>query len=109
MKVQKLTQKEMEREIKESANGKTVVIDFYADWCGPCKMLAPIYEELSDEMSDVFFGKVNVEEERGAVSAYSVMSVPTVLVFKNGKKMAKSHGLVAKEQLRQTIHSVSLY
>ena len=105
MKVQKLTEKEMDRELCE--NEGTVVIDFYADWCGPCKMLAPIYEELAEEMPGIFFGKVNVEEEEEAARRFGVRSVPTVLIFRDGKEVAKSRGFVRKAALRESVASAA--
>ena len=101
MNVQKLTEKEMNRAISERDG--TVVIDFYADWCGPCKMLAPVYEELATELPEVFFGKINVEEERQAAEQFDVRSVPTILIFRDGNAVDTTHGFLRKEALREHV------
>ena len=62
-----------------------VFVDFYADWCGPCKMTSPIVDELAEEIKDVKFVKVNVDENQDLASKYSVFSIPTFLIFKDGK------------------------
>lgn len=101
MKVQKVTNHELER-ILEQERG-TVVADFYADWCGPCKMLSGVYEAVADELPGVLFCKLNVEEEEEAARRYDVRSVPTVLVFRDGKRVAASHGFVSKARLREVV------
>ena len=78
---------------------KPVLIDFWATWCGPCQMQGPIVEELSEELTDVLVGKVNVDEEPDLAERYSVMSIPTLLVFKNGEVVQKAVGLQSKENL----------
>ena len=101
MKPQKLTKTEMERELAKQEG--TVVLDFYADWCGPCKMLAPIYDEVAEETPDVFFGKINVAEEPEAAEMFSVRSVPSVLVFCKGKTVKRSTGFMKKDALRSMV------
>ncbi len=78
---------------------KPVLIDFWATWCGPCQMQGPIVEELSEELTDVLVGKVNVDEEPDLAERYSVMSIPTLLVFKNGEVVQKAVGVQSKENL----------
>jgi len=78
---------------------KPVLIDFWATWCGPCQMQGPIVEELSEELTDVLVGKVNVDEEPDLAERYNVMSIPTLLVFKNGEVVQKAVGLQSKENL----------
>ena len=78
---------------------KPVLIDFWATWCGPCQMQGPIVEELSEELTDVLVGKVNVDEEPDLAERYNVMSIPTLLVFKNGEVVQKAVGLQTKENL----------
>lgn len=90
-----VTGNEFENVIKE---GK-VLVDFYADWCGPCKMQAPVLEELSNEMSDVTIVKVNVDNDPAIAQKYSVMSIPTLVLFKDGKPAAQKVGFQAKQQL----------
>ncbi len=75
-------------------------VDFYADWCGPCKMLSPIMDEISNDYN-VF--KVNVDDEEDLASEYGVMSIPCVIVFKDGKEVARSIGLKSKEDLLNLI------
>ena len=75
------------------------MVDFWAEWCGPCRMLGPVIEELAEERTDVRVGKVNVDEEPDLASRFSVMSIPTVIVFKNGAEERRSVGLVPKQTL----------
>ena len=75
---------------------KLVVVDFWASWCGPCRMLAPIMESISEEMTDVKFCKINVDDEPGLASKYGIMSIPTVLVIKDGKIKEQFIGIQPK-------------
>lgn len=79
------------------------VIDFWAAWCGPCKMLSPIIDELSEEVSDVKFCKVNVDEQEKIAAEFDIHSIPTVIFIKNGKTADKSIGFVQKEELLERI------
>ena len=74
-----------------------VLVDFYAEWCGPCKVTAPILEELSGEMKDVKFVKVDVDQNPDLASLYSIFSIPTFLVFKDGKPVNQFVGAIGKE------------
>ena len=79
-----------------------VVCDFFATWCGPCKMLAPVMEEVSKEFADkAVFVKVDVDENPELARRYGIMSIPLVVVFKNGEEAAKSLGYTSKEETRQ--------
>lgn len=80
----------------------TVLVDFYADWCGPCKMLSPVLEEISNE-TDIKICKVNVDENQTLAIEYKVMSIPTLIVFKEGKKELVSVGLKSKEEILEMI------
>ncbi len=71
---------------------KPVLLDFYADWCGPCRMVAPIVEEIANERDDVIVGKVNVDEQGELAQAYDVMSIPTLIVLKDGKVANQATG-----------------
>lgn len=83
--------------------GKPVIIDFWATWCGPCQMLAPILEELEKERPDLVIAKVNVDEEMELAMQYKVVSIPTVLLVKDGKVAAKAVGYMTKEELCRTL------
>lgn len=76
-----------------------VLVDFYADWCGPCRMLAPVLEELTD----IEILKVNVDEFQEIANRYGVMSIPTLILFENGEEKAKSIGLKSKEEIEKLI------
>ena len=88
MSVQKLNQNNFNNAI---ANGTTLV-DFYADWCGPCRMVSPIVDEIAEERSDITVGKVNVDDENALAMKYGVMSIPTLIVFKDGKEKTRIVG-----------------
>lgn len=81
-----------------SAQGK-VLVDFWASWCGPCRMLSPIVDQVAGERTDVKVGKVNVDEQPKLAEKFQIMSIPTLLVFENGKVTNQSVGLVPKEQV----------
>jgi thioredoxin 1 len=85
---------------KETGKGKWI-IDFWAGWCGPCKMLAPEFEKASEELEDVKFGKVNVDEEQDLAGKYGVMSLPSLLFFKDGKQVDMSVGLIDKAKITE--------
>ena len=81
----------------------TVLIDFWADWCGPCRMLSPIVDEVAAENTAIKVGKVNVDAEQELAAQFGIMSIPTLLVFKNGQKSGESVGLIPKEQVEKLI------
>ena len=83
---------------------KIVVVDFYADWCGPCQMMAPVFEELSQEMDNVKFVKINVDENSKLASQYSVFSIPTFLIFKEGEVIGQMVGAMSKERMEEEIN-----
>ncbi len=94
MAVIKLTTENFEQEVLQS--DKPVLVDFYADWCGPCKMMAPVVEEISEEVTDTKVGKLNIDENIEIAQKYGVMSIPTFMVFKNGEITAKDLGAKPK-------------
>ena len=79
---------------------QTVLIDFYADWCGPCRMVAPVVEEIAKENASVVVGKINVDDEPELAQAYGVMSIPTLIVLKAGEEVARSTGARPKAQIQ---------
>ena len=85
---------------------KPAIVDFYADWCGPCKMLAPVIEEAAEDMPEIQFYKVDVDEAPELARSFKVMSVPTLAFFKNGELVKKNVGAVSYEELEELINSV---
>lgn len=84
---------------------KTVLLDFYADWCGPCRMVGPIVDEIAEENPDILVGKVNVDEQQELASAFGVMSIPTLVVLRNGEVVTKSMGAKPKAQIMAMLES----
>ncbi len=78
---------------------KTVIIDFYADWCGPCRMISPILEAIEAERGDVLVAKLNVDEHMDIAQEFRVVSIPMVLVYKNGEQTANIIGYQSKEEI----------
>lgn len=82
----------------------TVVIDYFATWCGPCKMLSPRVDEVAEEFTNVKFAKVDIDEQVELAIIYKVQSVPTLLLFKDGEMVGKSIGLISKEELIEFVN-----
>lgn len=83
-----------------------ILVDFFAEWCGPCKMTGPIIEALSEEKKDVTFYKVNVDENGDLASAYSVFSIPTFVIFKDGQIVGQFSGAMGKEGFEEELKKV---
>lgn len=98
MAIVKVTESNFEKEVLQ-AEGK-VLVDFWAVWCGPCQMLSPIVDEVAEEMGDIKIGKINVDEEPALAAKFGVMSIPTLLVFENGKVVNQSVGYIEKEEVK---------
>ena len=93
----KITNDNFVSEVVESE--RPVLIDFYATWCGPCKMIAPFVEEIANENPDIKVGKVNVDEENELAVAFGIQSIPTLVVVKNGEVVNKAIGYRTKDQI----------
>ena len=83
------------------------VVDFFATWCGPCKMLAPVFEELSGEMDNVNFFKVDVDQALDIARKYAITTVPTMIIFKDGKEQEKFSGYMQKEDILAKLNNFS--
>ena len=97
MEVIKLTKENFENEFKKS--DKPILVDFYADWCGPCQMQGPIVEKLAKENDSFKVGKVNVDEQQELAMEYGVMSIPTLMVVKNGEITYKETGVLQENAI----------
>ena len=85
---------------------KTIVIDCWAPWCGPCRMVGPVIDDLAKEMTGkIVFGKLNVDENPSVSMKHQIMSIPTMLIFKNGNLIDKLIGAIPKDQLKQKLES----
>lgn len=82
---------------------RLVVLDFWAEWCGPCRMLAPVLEEIGTEYPEVAFGKVNVDEEAGLAQMFKIVSIPTLVFMRNGEIIKKSVGYLDVDGLRAVL------
>lgn len=83
---------------------KPVLVDFWAEWCGPCQMMGPIVDEVAEERNGIIIGKLNVDTQPEIALRYNVMSIPTLIVFENGEEAQKSIGLISKEELLELIN-----
>lgn len=101
MAVKQIEEKDFKKIAIESK--KKVFVDCYADWCGPCRMLGPVIEEVSEENKDYEFYKLNVDDAEKVSMEYGIMSIPTLLVFDNGELVNKSVGFMSKEQVKELL------
>lgn len=99
-----VTDSSFEQDVLNS--GKTVLVDFWAEWCGPCRSLAPIFEEVAgSHHENISFAKMNIDDNPKTPSQYGVMSIPTLILFKNGQAIGVKMGLMSKSQLVAFIES----
>ncbi len=101
MAVIELTKENFEREVLSS--DKTVLVDFWASWCGPCRMLSPVVDEIAEEVTDVKVGKVNVDNEEELAMRYGIMSIPTLIVFRGGEVKAQTMGVQPKAAILEML------
>ena len=102
MSVLKINSENYEEEVLKS--NKPVIVDFYADWCGPCRMMSPIIDEIAEEKADcIKVGKVNVDENRDLAMKYEVMTIPTILIIKEGKVEKYFVGVTDKSAILESI------
>lgn len=106
-KIQEVTKADFATEVIESSKQIPVIVDFWAPWCGPCLAMAPIYEEAAGEMAGkAKFVKVNVDEEVALQGQYGIMSIPTVIYFKDGLPASQTVGLINKNELYKHIEKL---
>lgn len=101
MSVLEILSENFEEEVLKS--DQTVLVDFYADWCGPCKMIAPIVEQVAKETEDVKVCRMNIDEAQDLAVEYGIMSIPTLVVMKNGKEAKRSVGVIGKEEILEML------
>lgn len=102
MSVIKLTSENFEVEVKKS--DKTVLVDFYADWCGPCKMMSPIIDNIAEELGDsIKVGKVNTDENMELAEEFGIMSIPTIMIFKGGQVTKTFNGVTSKSEILEVL------
>ena len=95
--VKNITDSDFESEVLKSDN--PVLIDFWAEWCGPCKVLGPVIDEVSSEISEVKFTKLNIDENTETAPKYGIRGIPTIMIFKNGELAATNVGVMSKSEL----------
>ncbi|MBQ4273985.1 MAG: thioredoxin [Clostridia bacterium] len=101
MAVINITLENFEAEVIKSE--KTVLVDFWAPWCGPCRMLSPVVDEIGEERTDIKVGKVNVDEQEELAMRFGIMSIPTLIVFKNGEPVKKTMGVQPKAAIIEMV------
>jgi len=89
---------------KEISSGVSLV-DFWAPWCGPCRIIGPVVEEIAEEMNTIKVGKVNIDNNQDLAVQYNVMSIPTLIIFKDGKPLSSAVGVVSKKALKEKIEA----
>ena len=95
--VKTITAENFEQEVLQS--DKAVVLDFWASWCGPCRMFTPIIEKFAEDNPEVVVGKINIDEQSSLAERFKIMSVPTLVIMKNGEVVKKNVGVISKEEV----------
>jgi len=102
MNVLKITNDNFNEEVINS--DKTTIVDFYADWCGPCKMMSPIIDKIAEENEEIRVGKLNVDDAQDIAMKYNVMSIPTIIIFKNGIEFKRFIGVTSKSDILNALN-----
>ena len=102
MSVLKITNENFEKEVLNS--DKTTILDFYADWCGPCKMMSPIIDKIAEENGEIKVGKLNIDDAQDIAIKYNVMSIPTIIIFKNGIEIKRFVGVTSKSEILNALN-----
>ena len=102
MSVLKITNENFEKEVLNS--DKTTILDFYADWCGPCKMMSPIIDKIAEENGEIKVGKLNIDDAQDSAIKYNVMSIPTIIIFKNGIEIKRFVGVTSKSEILNALN-----
>ena len=102
MSVLKITNDNFNEEVLDS--DKITIVDFYADWCGPCKMMSPIIDKIAEENEKIKVGKLNVDEAQDIAMKYNVMSIPTIIIFKNGIEYKRFIGVTSKSDILNALN-----
>lgn len=103
MKVLEIMSNQFEEEVLKS--DKTVLVDFYADWCGPCKMLSPIIDEIANENNHLKVCRINIDANQDLAVQYQVMSIPTLVAIKNGKEINRAVGVLPKKDILEMLNN----
>lgn len=101
MSILDVTSENFEKEVLKSE--KPVLVDFYADWCGPCKMLSPIVDEIATENEDIKVCRINIDNEESLAVQYGIMSIPTLLIFKSGEVTNQTIGVLSKSEILEIV------
>lgn len=102
MAAMEVTKNNFQKEVLEAEG--IVLVDFWASWCAPCRMLSPVIDQVAEELSDIKVVKVNVTDEEELAAAYNVMSIPTLIVFKGGQEVNRSMGFIPKEAVKSLLN-----
>jgi len=97
-----LTDKSFQHQLKD----KTILVDFWAPWCAPCRMMAPVLNEISEEINGAYIGKINIDEFQPVAAKYKVRNIPTMIIFKNGREADRIVGVKSKDYLIKQINKI---